>query len=135
MWVIPRPIVNKVLGHAQRTLPEECVGLLSGHGREITHWHPLVNVCRGGRRFAVDDAELLACQREIREAGREWVATYHSHPTTAAVPSPRDLAEADPFYRRTLQLIISLGVAGRLEMNGFLLQDGASLPQELTITG
>ena len=131
MWVIPRVIVNKILGHAQRTAPEECVGLLSGTGRDIRGWHPLTNRLHETRRFLADPAEQLRLFRELREQGSQVVAIYHSHPSGPPEPSPADLEQSN--HPDALYLIVSLDTDGCLEMNGYFIRDGVATPVPLTI--
>ncbi len=131
MWVIPRVIVNKILGHAQRTAPEECVGILSGTGREVRGWHPLTNQLRETRRFLADPGEQIRVFKQLREQGLEVTAIYHSHPTSPAEPSTEDLKQSH--YADALYLIVSLSTDGCLEMNGFLINDGQITSQEVTI--
>ncbi|MBF0584618.1 MAG: M67 family metallopeptidase [Magnetococcales bacterium] len=131
MWTIPRFILNRMLGHAQRSLPAECVGVLSGQGRTMTGWHPLTNQWQDGRRFLADSTELIALLRQLRAEGRELVAIYHSHPQGDTTPSSTDLQQA--YYPDALYLIISLQTSGRLEMNGYLIRDGEPALQSLTV--
>jgi len=131
MWVIPRIIVNKILGHAQRTAPQECVGILSGKGQEIQGWHALNNQLQENQRFLADPSEQIQLFTKLRDQGLDLVAIYHSHPTGPAVPSKEDLAQSH--YPEALYLIVSLDIDGCLEMNGFLINDGQIIPQEVTI--
>lgn len=133
MWTIPRTLVNQILGHAQRCFPEECVGILSGQGRTMLGWHPLTNRWHDGTRFSADAAELIPLLRQLREEGRALVAIYHSHPQTSAVPSPTDIQQAN--HPDALHLIVSLQTDGRLEMNGYLIQDNQPLLQAVTVQG
>ncbi|MEO5328448.1 MAG: M67 family metallopeptidase [Magnetococcus sp. THC-1_WYH] len=130
-WIIPRPIVNRILTHAMQTAPQECVGLLSGNQRQIKGWHPMTNHWHHERRFLADPSQQIQIMKELRSRGEEIVAIYHSHPQAAAQPSYRDLQESH--YPDALYLIVSLDTLGRLDMNGFLLRDGAAEPQELTL--
>ncbi|MBF0605807.1 MAG: M67 family metallopeptidase [Nitrospirae bacterium] len=132
-WVIPRPIVNRILTHAMQTAPQECVGLLSGSQRQIKGWHPMTNDLHHERRFLADPSQQIQIMKDLRHRGEEIVAIYHSHPGSAAQPSSRDLQESH--YPDALYLIVSLDTLGRLDMNGFLLRDGNAEPQELTICG
>ncbi len=132
MWIIPRILLNRILDHAQRSLPAECVGILSGQGKTVLGWHPLTNQWSDGRRFLADSTELIALLRQLRETGRELVAIYHSHPQSAASPSLTDVQQAH--YPDALYLIVSLQTNGRLEMNGYLIRDGQTEVQELMIT-
>ncbi|MBF0425077.1 MAG: M67 family metallopeptidase [Magnetococcales bacterium] len=131
MWTIPRTIVNHILGHAQRTAPLECVGLLSGKERQISGWHPLPNIAQDSRRFLADPEAQIALFRDLREKGREVVAIYHSHPEGPLLPSLTDLDWSA--YPDALYLIVSLGTQGRLDLGGYLLRDGRAEPQELGI--
>ncbi|MBF0623795.1 MAG: M67 family metallopeptidase [Magnetococcales bacterium] len=132
MWAMPRVIVNRILGHAQRCAPEECVGILSGHGRTIAGWHPLTNTLHDSQRFLADPGEQITLFKQLREQGAELVAIYHSHPVGSGQPSILDREENH--YPNALHLIVALGTDGRLELNGFLLIDGRFQPQELSVT-
>ncbi|MBF0140647.1 MAG: M67 family metallopeptidase [Magnetococcales bacterium] len=130
-WVLPRPIVNRMLTHAMQSAPEECVGILAGKGRTIQEWHPLPNALHHERQFLADPARHIQIMKELRERGLEMIAIYHSHPGAPAEPSAKDFNES--FYPEALYLIISLNTQGRLDMNGFLLQGGQARSQELII--
>ncbi|MBF0273507.1 MAG: M67 family metallopeptidase [Magnetococcales bacterium] len=131
MWIISRILVNKILAHAQRSLPRECVGVLAGQGREALSWHPLTNIAPGEQTFLADSNEQIRLFRELREQGREVVAIYHSHPKGPAQPSSMDRELA--VYPDALMLVVGMQTDGRLEMNGFLNRDGRLEPQEVTI--
>ncbi|MBF0455332.1 MAG: M67 family metallopeptidase [Magnetococcales bacterium] len=131
MWVIPRVIVNKILGHAQRSAPQECVGILSGQAKTFTGWHPLKNNADETTRFLADPTQQIQLFKQLRQEGKEVVAIYHSHPTTPAIPSQRDLAQSH--YPDALYLIVSLNTQGCLEMNGYQIKEGVAHEESLTI--
>ncbi|MBF0214787.1 MAG: M67 family metallopeptidase [Magnetococcales bacterium] len=131
MWIISRTLVNKILAHAQRSLPRECVGVLSGHGREASDWHPLTNVAEGDHTFLADATEQIRLFKELRAQERDVVAIYHSHPRGSASPSSLDRELAA--YPDALMLIVGMETDGRLEMNGFMTRDGTLEAVELTI--
>jgi [CysO sulfur-carrier protein]-S-L-cysteine hydrolase len=131
MWVIPRVIINKILGHAQRCAPEECVGVLSGLGKDITGWHPLKNSLQETTRFLADPKQQIELFKKLRSEQKEVVAIYHSHPKTPPVPSELDLSQSE--YQNALYLIVSLSTEGCLEVNGYLINNGQASPESLTI--
>jgi proteasome lid subunit RPN8/RPN11 len=131
MWEIPRVIVNRIFGHAQRTAPQECVGILSGTGEHITHWHPLTNSLTDTRRFLADPTEQITLFKRLRDEGRTVMALYHSHPTGSTEPSDADLAQSH--YPKALYLIVGLGEDGRLDLAGYRIQAGVAHPETLTI--
>ncbi|OSM00316.1 M67 family metallopeptidase [Magnetofaba australis] len=132
MTEIPRVIVNKMLTHAQRALPKECVGLLSGADGRIDGWKPLPNVLDDERRFFADPQALIDAMRTLREESRELMAIYHSHPTGPAMLSQADIEQAN--YPDALYLIVSLGVNGCLDMHGFRFENGQPQEVEIAIT-
>jgi proteasome lid subunit RPN8/RPN11 len=84
-----------MIAHALAELPNECVGLLAGHlvGQEglAVERFPLVNELADPRRFRSEPHGLFQAHRHCRENGLEFLASYHSHPTSAAVPSRTDM--------------------------------------------
>ncbi|MBF0622060.1 MAG: M67 family metallopeptidase [Magnetococcales bacterium] len=132
MWQIPRVIVNRMFGHAQRMLPNECVGVLSGTGHTITGWHPLTNADADPSRFLADPQEQITLFKQLRDAGQQVVALYHSHPDGDAEPSEKDLAEA--YYPEALYLIVAMGTEGCLDLSAHLIQDGKAIAQKVAIT-
>jgi len=81
------------------------------------------NLATDANRFLIDPKDHIDARREARARHLEIVGFYHSHPRSAPVPSPTDLAEAS--YPDHLYLIV--GLAGeqpdarlyRLEAGGF----------------
>jgi proteasome lid subunit RPN8/RPN11 len=91
-------------------LPNECCGLFAGHLAAgvgtVTHRLPLVNAAASPREFLSEPRSMLAAEKAMRAAGVEMLAIYHSHPTSAAVPSATDRARN--YSESMLNLIISL---------------------------
>ncbi|MBF0382201.1 MAG: M67 family metallopeptidase [Magnetococcales bacterium] len=131
MWVIPRVILNKILGHAQRSAPAECVGILSGNDRDITGWHPLKNSLDQNNRFLADPEQQIELFKTLRQQNRDVVAIYHSHPTSPPVPSELDIAQSE--YPNALYLIVSLDTEGCIEINGYRINNGKAVEESLTI--
>ena len=99
--------VCDVVKHAREAAPEECCGLLLGHGDEIVDTFRARNIADGpGTRFLIDPADHFAGRRAARERGLDVVGFYHSHPASPPEPSERDLAELG--YAGCLYAIVSL---------------------------
>ncbi|HFD10943.1 MAG TPA: M67 family peptidase [Crenotrichaceae bacterium] len=118
---IPRPIINKMLHHAQ-TRPElEVCGLIGIRDQLPVSCYPIKNIAQHPtERYEMDPAELLETMRTMEANNEHLFAIYHSHPHTQAIPSSTDLAMAN--YPEALYLIISLNTKGVLELRGFRLQ-------------
>ena len=93
--------------HALEAQPSECCGLLSGEDGVITDLHRLRNMAEEPEtRYFASPEDLFSAMRQIREAGRKLLGVYHSHPRTAAYPSPADVEMA--FYPEAVYFIVSL---------------------------
>lgn len=107
--------------HAESERPAECCGLLSGNDHLVVAHHPLENVAAEPQsRYFASPETLFAAMRRIREAGQQLLGIYHSHPKTAAYPSPADVEAA--FYPEALYFIIALEPA--IEMRAFQIENG-----------
>jgi proteasome lid subunit RPN8/RPN11 len=103
---LPDAAVRTIIEHARLEQPRECCGLLIGRGDEIVEAVPVPNLAAEPGRFLVDPESHIRTRRDMRGRGLSVVGFYHSHPSSPAAPSARDVAEAaddDALY-----LIVSL---------------------------
>lgn len=91
---LPDAVRKALIEHALREAPNECCGLLIGKGVTVSECHPARNKVASETRFQINPADHFVAIRKARAAGLEVVGAYHSHPNSAAVPSPSDVAEA-----------------------------------------
>jgi proteasome lid subunit RPN8/RPN11 len=125
--ILRRAALDAVISHARATAPAECCGVLIGTPDIVTDARPARNLAADPNRFLIDPREHINARRESRARRLDVVGFYHSHPRSAAVPSPTDLAEAS--YPDHLYLIV--GLAGeqadvrlyRLTSGGFTVED------------
>lgn len=117
---ITNSIASGIEEHARRDKPAECCGLLSGRDGLISDIHPLRNDAdKPETRYFATPEELFAAMRRIRESGQALLGVYHSHPRTAAYPSPSDVEMA--FYPEAYYFIISL--ENGTELRAFKIED------------
>jgi proteasome lid subunit RPN8/RPN11 len=87
-----------------RVYPEEGCGVLlgrdEGRKRVVERVTAIENRREDsrGNRYLIDPEQLLAVEREARDAGHDVVGFYHSHPDHPARPSAFDLEHAWPYY-------------------------------------
>lgn len=84
-----------MLAHAREEAPRECCGLLVGRGDSVVRSVRTRNLDPKATRYLIDPEDHFAAIRGARAEGLEVVGAYHSHPISAAVPSPTDIAEAN----------------------------------------
>ena len=84
-----------MLAHAREESPRECCGLLVGKGESIVRCVRARNLDAKATRYLIDPADHFAAIRAARAEALEVIGAYHSHPSSAAVPSPTDVADAN----------------------------------------
>ena len=106
---IPVAVRRAIVAHARRDQPNDCCGLLLGRGTSVQFALPMANSLASPTRYRISDEAHIACRRWLRGVAPALsiVGVYHSHPATAAEPSPRDLAEG--MYPEWLYAIVGLG--------------------------
>ena len=86
-----------MLADVKQAHPAEGCGFLAGQAiageGHATHCLPLVNELRSPTAFRTEPRSVLRAFRTLREQNWELVAIYHSHPSSAPIPSRQDLAE------------------------------------------
>jgi proteasome lid subunit RPN8/RPN11 len=81
----------------------------------------------------MDPHAQIAAMSAMHQCGETMLGIYHSHPTTPALPSPRDLAEAA--YPGVAYVIISLCEPTAPQIAAFVFARGRFEPLSLAITG
>ena len=88
--------------HGEETYPHECCGVLLGTIDIDKDERVVKQVIRAGNtrldslhnRYHIDPKELIAAQKQARQAELDIVGFYHSHPDHPARWSQTDFAEA-----------------------------------------
>jgi proteasome lid subunit RPN8/RPN11 len=109
---IRRKALDIVRAHAQAEAPAECCGLLIGRGTAIDEAVPARNLADSPTRFLVDPQDHISVLRAARGRGFDVVGFFHSHPHSAAWPSPTDVAESA--YPDAVHLIVDSEGQARL---------------------
>lgn len=106
LW-LEHAVMREMIASCQTAYPEEACGLLGGVVGIASSHYGVANVAREpAERFEMDPVGQLQAFRTIEERGEELIAIYHSHPSTAAVPSKADLRQVA--YPDAYYLIVSL---------------------------
>ncbi len=108
---MPTSIRAEIILQAQAELPNECCGMLAGtiengESGRVTRRLPLVNAAASPREFESEPRSMLAAEKARRLDGLEFLAIYHSHPNSPAIPSKTDLQRS--YSPDVVNVIISL---------------------------
>lgn len=97
-----------MVAHAQVELPNECCGILAGTDDGVVlRRYPLTNSAASPREYSAEGRDRFEVEKDMRRHGIHELAIYHSHPTSAPVPSRTDL-ERNGYGRSVVHLIVSL---------------------------
>lgn len=122
MLSLPSPMLDEIIEHARVCAPREACGLLVGPAGEVARLCRVTNVSSDPHRYEMSASELCGLMIECDNLGWQFQVIYHSHPATAATPSPTDVELA--FYPDVTYLIVSLQLPETPELGCFRIVDG-----------
>jgi len=134
---VPRAQIAEMIAHALEADPEECCGILLGEGSVVTRSRRVTNVHdERTTRYTMDPLELVNAEREAEGRDEEFVAFYHSHPSSQAHPSETDIDNVvesewtDPCY-----VLVSLAEKTRPVVRAFRISADRQVEEVLIETG
>jgi proteasome lid subunit RPN8/RPN11 len=124
-------ILEDIVEDAKAAYPGEACGLIAGITQSSTgnRLIRMKNVARSQSEFEMDAGELVSTLRDMRNAGEELVAIYHSHPHGPLQPSRTDIARA--YYPEAAHVIVSLAERERPRVAAFRIADGQAIEIDL----
>lgn len=121
--------LDEIVAHAREGAPQEVCGLLPGRAGAVARVVRGRNVAGSPlTRYELDPVQQLETFQEMEAAGEDLVAIYHSHPFSAAYPSPVDCELA--FYPDSVYVIVSLAEPARPKVRGFRVDRGGRIVEE-----
>ncbi len=119
---IPANIFEQMVAQAKVLAPIEACGILAGSDSKVEKLYKMTNVDNSSSHFMMEPKEQFAVVKDIRSAGLEMLAIYHSHPETPARPSAEDIRLA--LTPDVIYVILSLQNAKTPVVKGLLIEDG-----------
>jgi proteasome lid subunit RPN8/RPN11 len=115
--LLPRRLYDEMIAQARAELPNECCGLLGGRIIEaaqpgaaprgvVERRYALVNDAASPTEYMSEPYSMFAAEKDRRKDGVEFLAVYHSHPTSDPIPSRTDRERS--YSPEVMNLIISL---------------------------
>lgn len=105
--LLPYPIARDIAQEAKDNYPEEVCGILGGQDNKVSAYFPIANIAKSPQtRYEMQANSLLKALKKMDEQNLDWIAIYHSHPTSPPILSQTDIAEA--VDTKPVYLIISL---------------------------
>lgn len=84
-------VFNEMIGHTRDVYPEEACGILAGRDKQVTLIFKMTNIEHSPVSYLMDSREQFRVMKEIRQKGLDMLGIYHSHTSTDAYPSVRDI--------------------------------------------
>jgi len=129
---LPRPLVNKILAHAQQNDSMEVCGLIGNSTTGEKSYYVINNISENPAcRFLMDAPQQISAMKKMRDKQQQLFAIVHSHPTASAEPSQLDIQESA--YKDIFYIIISLNTKGVLEMRAYTQTEDAMQEVDLIL--
>lgn len=135
---IPRKFIDEMIEHSRHDAPNEACGILAGKDGKVEKIYRMKNADASPESYFMDSREQLHVQKETRNAGLSILAIYHSHLSSPARPSARDIELA--FYADVSYIIISLaspegGLADKINpsVRSFRVVEGKVSEEEILV--
>ena len=126
--VIPREAIATMIEHARACAPNEACGLVAELGGIVTKVYALSNMDAAPDRFTLDPAEHFAAVQDAEANGWAIAGAFHSHPSSAPIPSAADLeGGGDPGW---VNLIVGVE-AGGIAVRAYRYGDGSATAVEI----
>lgn len=122
--------MSDLLRHAREEALRECCGLLVGKGESVARSVRARNLDTRATRYLIDPEDHFSAIRAARAEGLEVIGAYHSHPSSAPVPSPIDVAEAHSGSDFIYVIVSPVGD----EMRAYRIENGAIRPCPLALS-
>lgn len=119
---IPKSIFARMLEQIQAEAPIEACGILAGSEGRVEKLYKMTNTEARCDHYMMEPAEQFAAMKDMRTAGLEMLAIYHSHPATPARASAEDIRLA--FTSDIAYVIISLEDPDGPVVKSFTVEDG-----------
>ena len=121
MISIKKEDIGIIIEHARAEYPLEACGILAGKKGNVEKVYKMTNKDSSAITYIMDSREQYKVMKEMRERGFDLVGVYHSHTSSPAYPSMRDIDLAS--YPEASYMIVSLA-SGEIDLKSFSIKDG-----------
>ncbi len=128
--LIPKEIFGEMVSFCKGALPNEACGILAGAGNKVAKIYKMMNIEKSPVSYFMESGEQFRVMKDIRENKLTMLAIFHSHPSSPAYPSQKDVSLA--FYEDCIYVIISLMDREPLA-KGFLIKEGKITEADIVV--
>jgi len=129
--IIPSNVFQEMIAYCKAGYPNEACGILAGKDNEVSKIYKMTNTENSPVTYMLDSKEQFKAMKDMRDNDLSMLAIFHSHPSSAAYPSAKDVSLA--FYEDSVYIIVSLMNKEPI-VKGFLIREGKIQEIELKIS-
>jgi len=130
---ISKRLLDEMIEHLKGEQPNEGCGILAGRDGEVKKIFKMTNTDASPYSYLADPREQIKAMKEMRRLNLEMVGIYHSHPSTPAYPSQRDIEMA--FYPEACYVIVSFQNPEAPQVRAFRIEEGKVKEEKIMIGG
>lgn len=116
-----REKLDEIIVFCRNAYPNEACGILAGRGNKVRKVYAITNIENSPVSYFMDSREQFKIMKDIRENNLSMLAIFHSHPSSPAYPSGKDVSLA--FYEDVVYIIVSLFEKEPV-VKGFSIREG-----------
>lgn len=132
MFKLKRSHARQIIAHARAEAPNECCGVIAGKDGRAQRLYRAVNAENSPYRYSIEPSELFRIYTDVESKGWQFLAIYHSHPSSEAYPSRTDVDLAQwrspdgtaPLWPDVHYLIVSLAEPASPLIRAFRIEEG-----------
>ncbi|MDA8079962.1 MAG: M67 family metallopeptidase [Nitrospiraceae bacterium] len=128
--IIAEELLEQMVSHCRAGYPHEACGMLAGRKGRVEKVYAMTNDEPSPVSYLVNPREQFLVMKEMRARGLELVGIFHSHPSSPAFPSVKDVNLA--LYPDSAYVILSLSDPEHPDIRAYEIRDGrvVGLPLE-----
>jgi proteasome lid subunit RPN8/RPN11 len=128
---IERKHLLEMINHAREESPNEACGILAGKNDRVSRLYRARNAEDSPTTYRLFPDEQYRIFKEIEDRGLEIIGIYHSHPSSAPVPSNTDVRHA--YSPEVTHVVISLAESEDPQVRAFRISEDQVIEQDLLV--
>jgi proteasome lid subunit RPN8/RPN11 len=128
---IERKHLSEIVSHAREEAPREACGILAGRNGRVLRLYRARNADLSPTTYSLEPEQQYRIFKDIEDRGLELVAIYHSHPSSSAAPSDRDIAQA--YYPEASYLVVSLKDPLEPQVRAFRITADGAVEEDMAV--
>jgi proteasome lid subunit RPN8/RPN11 len=128
---IERKHLTEIISHAREEAPREACGILAGRDGRVLRLYKGRNADPSVTSYSLERGQQYRILKDIEGRGLELVAIYHSHPSSPANPSDKDIEQAyDP---EASYVVVSLTDPLEPQVRAFRISEDGATEEDLAV--